>query len=101
MARIKRGLLRGSKFSDSHSTVIKAAIPIVEAVKRDANIRKIVLGPIVWIGSGARRITFTPIRAGLRMVVRGSALQQTFFVYTGDPRGVEQRLHGIWNRERR
>ena len=95
------GLLRGRKFSGRHTTVIEAAIPIVDTAKKLPQVSKIVLSEIVPIRSGPMRLRFAPVPAGLRMVVRGPSAQQLFFVYTSDPTGVEQALYAAWNRERR
>jgi hypothetical protein len=100
MGRPKK-LLRGSKFSRSHSTVIEIAIPILAMAKRLPEVRKIVIGIIIPGGSGPMRIKFFPILAGFRMVIRGANSQQEFFVYTENAPATQASLQKIWDDERR
>ena len=58
MSHIK-GLLKGSKFSGRHSTVIPSAIPAVEAARDCPHVTKIALGVITPIGKGPEHLKFT------------------------------------------
>jgi len=90
-------LLRGSKITRSHTTVIEAAIPAVDAAKASAHVSKIVIGIIKPTKSGQPHIKFTPIQAGLRMQVRGNTAVQIFYVYTDRPDEVEREIEAKWN----
>ena len=96
----KKGLLKGSKISRRHSTVIEAAEPLVEAAKALPQVSKVVLGEIVPLKGAPMRLKFVPVPAGLKMVVRGGATQQTFFLYTADPHATEHHLEAVWKGER-
>jgi hypothetical protein len=92
-----RGLLKGSKVTRSHTTVIEAAIPAVNAAKESPHVSKIVIGIIKPAKNGQPHIKFTPIQAGLRMQVRGNSAVQIFFVYTDRPDDVMREITGHWN----
>ena len=91
-----KGLLRGSKLTRSHTTVIEAAIPAVAAAKESPSVSKIVIGIIKPTKTGQPHIKFTPIQAGLRMQVRGNSAVQIFFVYTGRPDDVMREITEKW-----
>ena len=91
-----KGLLRGSKLSSRHSTVIEYAIPLIEAAKRHEAVSKIVLAEIARVGGGNPRVKFVPIPAGLRMVVRGPNNQQVIFLYTSQASTVQTFLKNAW-----
>jgi len=83
-----KGLLKGSKITRSHTTVIDAAIPAVSAAKESPSVSKIVIGVIMPTRTGQPHLKFAPIQAGLRMQVRGNSAVQIFFVYTDRPEDV-------------
>ena len=91
-----KGLLKGSKLTRSHTTVIEAAIPAVSAAKESPHVSKIVIGVIKPTKTGQPHIKFTPIQAGLRMQVRGNSAVQIFFVYTGRPDDVMREITEKW-----
>jgi hypothetical protein len=91
-----KGLLKGAKLTRSHTTVIEAAIPAVNAAKESASVSKIVIGIITPTKTGQSHIKFTPIRAGLRMQVRGNSAVQIFFVYTNRPDDVIRKITQKW-----
>lgn len=91
-----KGLLKGSKVTRSHTTVIEAAIPAVNAAKESAHVSKIVIGIIKATKTGQPHIKFTPIQAGLRMQVRGNSAVQLFFVYTDRPDDVMREITEKW-----
>ena len=92
-----KGLLRGSKLTRSHTTVIEAAIPAVQAAKECAHVSKIVIGAIEPTKHGSPHLKFTPVQAGLRMRVRGNTAVQTFFVYTDRPEDVIREITAKWD----
>jgi hypothetical protein len=91
-----KGLLKGSKLTRSHTTVIEAAIPAVNAAKASPHVSKIVIGVITPTRTGQPRIKFTPIQAGLRIQVRGNSAVQIFFVYTDVPDEVIREITEKW-----
>src|ERR1700704_6768646 len=91
-----KGLLKGSKLTRSHTTVIEAAIPAVTAAKESASVSKIVIGVIKPTKTGQPHIKFTPIQAGLRMQVRGNSAVQIFFIYTDRPDDVVREISTKW-----
>ena len=91
-----KGLLKGSKVTRSHTTVIEAAIPAVSAAKESPHVSKIVIGVIKPAKTGQPHIKFTPIQAGLRMQVRGNSAVQIFFVYTNQPDNVMREITEKW-----
>lgn len=84
------GLLAGPKFSNRHSTVVSAAVPVIKAVRDRPDVSKVVLSEIKRLRPGPTRIKVQHIPAGLRLVVRGMNAQQELFVYTSAPKAVEQ-----------
>jgi hypothetical protein len=93
-----KGLLKGSKLTRSHTTVIEAAIPAVNAAKECPGVSKIVIGIIKSTKTGQPHIKFTPIQAGLRMQVRGNSAVQIFFVYTDQPDTVLREITEKWEK---
>jgi len=91
-----KGLLKGSKVTRSHATVIEAAISAVNAAKEHPRVSKIVIGIIKPTKTGQPHIKFTAIQAGLRMQVRGNSAVQIFFVYTDSPEEVMREIAEKW-----
>ena len=95
-----KGVLRGAKISNRHSTVIDAARPIVERTRKLPEVTKIVVSEIRPSGSKEMRLVLTPVPAGLRMVIRGPSAQQLFFIYTRDREKAMQTLLLAWETRR-
>jgi hypothetical protein len=91
-----RGLLKGSKFNGRHSTVIRSAIPAVEAAKGCQHVTKIALGVITPTKLAEARLKFTPVSGGLKMQVRGTHAIQIFWVYTNRPDEVIEEITRKW-----
>ena len=92
----RKGVLRGSKLSSSHSTLIDDAQLIVVAAKRLAEVTKVVVGKIVPLRPSKRRLKFIPLPAGFRITVRGSSVQQTIFVYTKNSTATQRSIEVFW-----
>jgi hypothetical protein len=75
----------GQKISGRHTTVIDAAIKVVEAANADPNVSKIVLS-IVRQGKASvpKGIKIADVPAGLSLKIRGSKTIQELYVYTSD-----------------
>jgi hypothetical protein len=74
----KKGLLRGGKFSMTHSTVIEAAEQFLMGAKRLDSISKISVGIIKPC------IKFVMEQHAIRAQVRGVRYVQTFYIYGSD-----------------
>lgn len=74
----------GAKISGSHTTLIDAAVDLVEAANGLDCVTKIVLGIIKQVKGAAveRSLKITDIPSGLRVKVRGSKTVQEIFIYT-------------------
>lgn len=93
----KKGLLKGSKISSNHSTVIADAEILVIRAKSLVLVSKIVLGIVVPLKPGRKRLKFMATESGWRMVVRGANVQQTFYLYTTKPQEVREALILAWD----
>lgn len=89
----KKGLLRGPKISSrGHTTVTKAAVPFVEALREAPEVSKLIIGPIQSHRAGRPRTKCERIPAGLRIQVRGRAETQVLYAYTKSPEAVIEAL---------
>lgn len=89
MADKTRGLLKGPKFNGRHTTLIAAAIPIVERLRDDPRVTKIVIGVITSRRGKTTAIKAQSIDAGLRITVAAPRNVQELYAYTNDPEGVK------------
>jgi hypothetical protein len=88
----KKGLLRGSKFSRSHSTVIQDAEEFLTVAKDIDLISKISIGLITPCSAGPVRIKIQIDPHALRVQVRGRNAVQTFYVYGSDLEAIRAQL---------
>ena len=91
----KSNLLKGDKFSDSHSTIIEAAVPYLKELKKLTCVTKIVIGPITRCKSAPIRYKTKDVDAGLQLTVRGPMAVQKFYVYTNDKNKCIKTLDGV------
>jgi hypothetical protein len=89
---MKKGLLRGSKFSRSHSTVIPDAEEFVALAKTVDLVSKISIGLITPCAAGPVRIKIKEDQRALRVQVRGRSAVQTFYLYGSDLEAIHSRL---------
>lgn len=92
MADKTRGLLKGPKFNGRHTTLIAAAVPVVELLRDDPSVTKIIIGVITSRRGKTTSVKAVPIDAGLRITVVSPQNVQELFAYTSDPDGVRQQL---------
>lgn len=97
MADKPRGLLRGPKFNGKHTTLIAPAFPMVELLRDDDRVTKIVIGVIKPRKGGGVSLKAVPIEAGLRIMVSGPSSVQQFYAYTSDPAGVSAALEKLYS----
>jgi len=86
----------GKKITKSHSSIIDAAIPLIDHATRMSEIEKISLGTIKQIGTGTPRLKFTALNGGMKMTVRGRVTTQDIFIYTKHPENVQAILTEIF-----
>jgi hypothetical protein len=98
MADKPKGLLRGPKFNGKHSTLIAPAYPVVELLRDDDRVTKIVIGVIKPRKGNGTSLKAVTIEAGLRLMVAGPSSVQQFYAYTSDPEGVKTALEQLFNR---
>jgi hypothetical protein len=96
MADKPRGLLRGPKFNGKHTTVITPAYPVVELLRDDSRVSKIVIGIISSRRGSGISLKAVTIEAGLRITVSGPSSVQQFYAYTADPERVKTALDGLF-----
>jgi hypothetical protein len=90
-----RGLLKGPKFNGRHTTLIAAAIPVVELLRDDSRVTKIVIGVITSRRGKTTNIKAVPIDAGLRITIAAPRNVQELYAYTGDADGVRAALEAL------
>lgn len=88
MGEKNRGLLKGPKFNGRHTTLIAAAIPIVERLRDDPRVTKIVIGVITSRRGKTTNVKAQPIDAGLRITIAAPRNVQELYAYTSDAEGV-------------
>ena len=87
----------GGKIAGSHTTVIDAAIPLIDQAQKIPGVSKIVLGIIQHIGNGRTQIKSRPIQSGLKAIVRGNGCVQEIYIYTSEPKTTQQQLFDIFH----
>jgi hypothetical protein len=89
----------GGKITASHTSIIDAAFPVVEAAERLAEVTKISLGIIKQVGKsrGRHRIKFLEITGGWKLTVRGSSTIQELYVYSQSPASTRSSLESQFN----
>jgi hypothetical protein len=92
--------ISGKHVSKSHSTTIEEAVPIIKSALSNPLIDKVVIGEISSIIHGPRRIKFTLVPAGLKIMIRGINARQLFFIYTEHQDAVKQFLEQAWNKQK-
>ncbi len=96
MADKPRGLLRGPKFNGKHSTLIAPAHAMIELLRDDSRVTKIVIGIIKPRKGSGISLKATIIEAGLRLMVSGPSSVQQFYAYTSDPEEVKTALEALF-----
>jgi hypothetical protein len=97
MADKPRGLLRGPKFNGKHTTLIAPAFPMVEMLRDDDRVTKIVIGVIKPRKGSGVSLKAVTIEAGLRLTVSGPSSVQQFYAYTSEPEAVKEVLERLYS----
>ena len=82
----------GGKLTSAHTTLIDAAVPVVDFLQACPLVSKISLGLIKNIGKGLPGMKFHPVVGGWKITVRGNVSLQELVVYTAEPESVRQSL---------
>lgn len=82
----------GGKLTRNHTTLIDAAVPLVDLLQERDEVSKISLGIIKVIGKGLPGLKFHPVTGGWRLVVRGNVSLQEIVVYTANPPATRRAL---------
>jgi len=84
----------GKKLGRRHTTIIDAAVPVVDAAQKSALVSKVTLGLIKnQVGKSQHRsIKFSEIPAGFKVRVRGNTTIQELYVYTLKPQETRELL---------
>ena len=90
----------GGKITGSHTTMIDAAVDVVDKAQMLPEVSKIGLGIIHnQVGTGKQRIQFKNMTGGWLVMVRGSATIQELRIYTSDKVVTREELfrcfHGV------
>lgn len=86
----KQGMLRGPKFNMRHTTIIESALPFVRMLKASPAVKKISLGVIKPVASGASRkggshqVKALVLQTAVRFSFRGGSSVQEFHVFGPD-----------------
>ena len=76
-------LLSGSKFSDSHHTYVKGAVPLLVALKGMSEVKKIALGQIKKASPAQKRLKIRRIQGNFMVIVfRDTNATQVFNITT-------------------
>jgi len=86
------GKIFNNKITDSHSTLTDTAKEVMTIVTKYEEVTKVGIGYITHVRGGRRDIKFLPINGGIKAIVRGSGAVQELYIYTNDPKVVEERL---------
>ncbi len=95
MGTTQKGLLKGPKFNGKHTTLIAAAQRVVELLRDDPRVTKIVIGVISSRRGRTTSVKAVPINAGLRVTVVSPQNVQELFAYTDDIAGVKATLEAM------
>jgi hypothetical protein len=80
------------KVTRSHTTIIDAARPLLQAAEKSEHVTKISLGIIKNIGTGKTGLKFQPTTGGMKVVVRGNTTIQELYIYTKEVEKVTKIL---------
>lgn len=87
---MSKTLLSGDKFNSNHQTYLKAAIPLLKALKVNDDVKKIFLGDIKQkSGTGATTVDYRVLDNGVfQVTVKGSGALQLFRVVAKDEQTI-------------
>ena len=94
----KPGLLGGRKITKNHSSIITDAVKVIEHAKTLPQVKMLVPAEIVRLKPATRHIKFSSVPAGLKMAIRGMNNRQLFYIYTTEPRVVEELITKYWQK---
>lgn len=77
---MKRKITSGTKFSDSHQTIIKKAVPVISELKKSEHISKIVIGKIKNTRSRVPKLLTSVTGTSVRLTVKSQGELQEFYL---------------------
>lgn len=77
---MKKGITDTKKISDSHQSVINAAIPIIQELKKENYIDKIVIGKIRNVSSKIVKLISLKTNTSVRLTVKSRGEIQEFYI---------------------
>ena len=92
--------LFGGKIGGKHTTLIDAAMPLVNQACKLPTVRKITLNTIRYVNSkqgGPNRVKFRAINGGLQAKVRGNASVQVISIYCSEPQLTQKQLELVFS----
>jgi len=95
MMSLKKDVLKGRKVRSKHSTFSPEAAFVIETVKKESRVKRVVPAQITGRG-GKRNIKIQRVPVGLKVIVRGSTGAQVIWIYTSDQDSIEQMLKEAW-----
>lgn len=94
----KRGLLKGPKINQNHSTVIPGAEIVVAAARKHEAVTGVSISIIEGVRGGRRSLKMAPIPAGLKVKAQSDGAVQTLYVYTDNIETVSAAIEAAWKR---
>jgi len=89
----------GGKLTRSHTTLIEAAVPVVDLLEARPEVTKISLGIIKVIGKGLPAVKMRPATGGWKVVIRGNLSLQELVVYSSDLEATRHSLRAFSGNE--
>ena len=83
--------------SRRHTSIIEIAEPIIRAIKKHPDVRKISPGIITSIRTSLPRLKCEETQGGLSLKIRAPRQVQQFYIYTNNPSSVEKVILSNWN----
>ncbi len=87
-----KGLLRGDRFNQSHSTVIKGAEPFIRFLGKCPGVKKVTIGVITPAQCRKPSIRVKETHFSLEAVVKTNTCIQQFYIHCHDKQQVIQSI---------
>lgn len=92
---MKPGITSGRKISREHQTVIDKAVPIIQALKSEIYIDRIVIGKIKNVNSRVKKLLSMNTGTSVKMTVKSHGEIQEFFVIGPDLNRIEKKVNAM------
>ena len=91
----KKGITSGNLLSDSHQSVLKAAYPVLEELKQQDYISKIVVGKIRNVPSRVPKLLAQCTGTSVRLTVKARGEIQEFYVIGSNLSRIERKVKSM------